>query len=96
MFSFVGRLAVALLVVAEVSYAEPSIRDNRDGKIYKAMSSGSLNWFTDNLSLQKKVSFRDDGKNLFFDDVFLQFANLPLQILIQGEAFFPQCLHCLV
>ena len=66
MFSFVGRLAVALLVVAEVSYAEPSIRDNRDGKIYKAMSSGSLNWFTDNLSFQKKVSFRDDGKNAYY------------------------------
>ena len=66
MLSFVGRLAVALIIVAEVSYAEPSVRDNRDGRLYKAMPSGSLNWFTDNLSYQKKVAFRDDGKNAYY------------------------------
>ena len=66
MFSFVGRLVVALLLVAEVSYAEFSVRDNRDGRIYRSMPSGSLNWFTDNLSYQKKVALRDDAKNAYY------------------------------
>ena len=66
MLSFVGRLAVALIVVTEVSYADFSIRDSRDGKIYKSMPSGNLNWFTDNLSFQKSVSFRDGAKNAYY------------------------------
>ena len=66
MLSFVGRLAVALLFVVEVSYADFSIRDSRDGKIYNSMPSGNLNWFTDNVSFQKNVSFKDGGKNSYY------------------------------
>ena len=66
MFRFVGRLAVAFLIFAEVSYADSVFKDNRDGKTYKAMPSGSLNWFTDNLSYQKATTFKDDGRNAYY------------------------------
>lgn len=66
MFRLVGRLAVAFILVAEVAYAEPVLRDGRDGKNYRAIASGKLNWFTDNLSFQKTVAFRDKDKNAYY------------------------------
>ncbi len=61
MFRLVGRVAVALLIVAEFSFADTVIKDNRDGKMYKTLASGNLNWFTDNLSYRKLASFTDNG-----------------------------------
>ena len=66
MFRLVGRLAVAFIFVAEFAYADPVIRDSRDGKNYKAIASGKLNWFTDNLAFQKTVAFRDNDKNAYY------------------------------
>jgi len=66
MFRLVGRSAVAFIFVAEFAYADPVVRDSRDGRTYRAIASGKLNWFTDNLSYQKTVAFRDKDKNAFY------------------------------
>jgi len=66
MFSFVGRSAVAILLVVGVSFADTVIRDNRDGKSYKTFASGNLNWFTDNLSFRKTIAFKDKGGNAYY------------------------------
>jgi uncharacterized protein (TIGR02145 family) len=61
MFRLVGRVAVALFLVAEVSVADTVVKDNRDGKMYKTFASGELNWFTDNLTFRKTAAFIDDA-----------------------------------
>lgn len=62
MFRYVGRMVVACAVFVGFSLAGSenySIKDNRDGKSYKVIASGNLNWFDDNLAFQKKVAYRD-------------------------------------
>ena len=61
MFRLVGRVAVALFFLVEVSIADTVVKDNRDGKSYKTFASGNLNWFTDNLSFRKTAALTKDG-----------------------------------
>lgn len=65
MLSYLGRLAVACLFIADVVVAAP-VTDSRDHHSYKYMPNGKLNWFTDNLSFQKNAVFTDKGKSSYY------------------------------
>lgn len=65
MFSFVGRLAVALSVFLGVSTAA-TVVDSRDLRKYETIASGKYNWFADNLKYSKSAAYTDKSKTSFF------------------------------
>ena len=44
------------------------IKDFRDGHIYKTIPSGSLNWFSQDLSFRKTANFSDENGHSFYRD----------------------------
>lgn len=56
MLGYLGRLVVALSVVAGVSFAANDYSDSRDNRVYRVVRTGPLNWFTGNLSYKEGAS----------------------------------------
>ena len=56
MLGYLGRLVVALSMVAGVSFAANDYSDSRDNRVYRVYRSGTLNWFTGNLSYKEGAS----------------------------------------
>ena len=52
-----GRLTVVVALSFAFACAA-SVKDSRDGRTYKMMPSGKLNWFTSNVSLDGKPDFK--------------------------------------
>ena len=58
---------LSVLVAFSVAFAcATSVKDSRDGRTYKMMPSGKLNWFTSNVSLDGKPDFKDRAKVSFY------------------------------
>ena len=60
-----GRLTVVVALSFAFACAA-SVKDSRDGRTYKMMPSGKLNWFTSNVSLDGKPDFKDRAKVSFY------------------------------
>ena len=62
--------AVAILTVSVVTQnyaaANVSVKDYRDGHVYRAMPSGMLNWFSQDLKFRKKAYFSDENDHWFY------------------------------
>ena len=65
MFKSFGRLAVVVALSFGFACAV-SVKDGRDGRTYKMMPSGKLNWFTSNVSLDGKPDYKDRAKVSFY------------------------------
>ena len=65
------RVLCATLILT-VSVVTPDfadeIKDFRDGHIYKTIPSGSLNWFSQDLSFRKTANFSDENGHSFYRD----------------------------
>ena len=65
MLNSFGRMAMMVAISFGLVCAG-SVKDSRDGRNYKLMPSGKLNWFTDNVSLNGKPDFKDRAKVSFY------------------------------
>lgn len=54
-----------VFVVTSLSFAAPVIKDGRDGRAYKTISSGNLNWFSINASFEKN-SFKGKSNAFYY------------------------------
>lgn len=61
--------ATVILTVSVVANGfSQEIKDFRDGHIYKTIASGSLNWFSQDLSFRKTANFSDENGHAFYRD----------------------------